>query len=273
MKSYVTLLSSKNYLKGVLVLHYSLKKVNSACPLLVLLSDELQDMEEVKAALKTYKIEFKILERTLKLPEDVATKIYSKRWIKTFDKLQVFGLTCFEKIVFLDSDMLIIRNIDSLFEKPHLTFATASEQVSGYEDWILPNSGMMVLEPKENLPDEIFAVWAKVQARKSDFSDQDLIHEYFKELIQKNNSWRVPAVFNCFVYLIDKIYKERGYNLKLKNPDKFTISVLHFAITDRPWMMSKKQIFKFYLERFFKGQFQEIKAYTLYFKALFAIKR
>jgi lipopolysaccharide biosynthesis glycosyltransferase len=274
MRNYITLISSKNYIEGVLVLDHSLKKVGSKYPLIVLVSLELyNNYKEVAEILNFNKIDFMILDKNFTLPLEIKQKIYSKRWINTFDKLQVFGLTAFSKIVFLDSDMLVVKNIDHLFEKNHLSFATASEQVKGCENWILPNSGMMVLEPEKNLPDKIFNIWPQVQSKKSDFSDQDLIQAYFADIIQNNQNWRVPAIYNCFVFLIDKIVNERKYNLRVGNPNKVTISVLHFAIKDRPWLMSKKEIIKFYVSRFFSGKFHEMKANYLYLLQLSRIRR
>ena len=68
---------------------------------------------------------------------------YNKEYLKnTFDKLNIFSLVEFEKIVYLDSDLLILENIDNLFNYPHLSCPRD-----------LPfnmtkfNSGVMVLEP------------------------------------------------------------------------------------------------------------------------------
>lgn len=269
MRAYATLLSSKNYLKGVLVLNSSLKKVNSRYPLITLISYKLYlNFKEIEGILDKHKIRYIILEERSKLPEGISKNIYSKRWINTFDKLQVFSLTSFNKIVFLDSDMLVIRNIDHLFEKKHLSFATASEQVSGYEDWNLPNSGMMVIEPRNGLSEQIFNIWPEVQSKKNDFGDQDLIHAYFADFFKKDQGWRVPATNNCFVFLIDKVLKERNYNFRLRRSDEFTISVLHFAIKERPWLMSRKHLLRFYLKKTMEGKFYEMKANYLYLKHL-----
>lgn len=274
MQSFITLLSSKNYLEGVLVLDNSLKKVGSKYPLTVLVSLDLyNNYKEIVEILAFNKIEYQILEKKITLPVEITQKIYSKRWINTFDKLQVFGLTSYSKIVFLDSDMLVVKNIDHLFDKSHLSFATASEQVSGCENWTLPNSGMMVLVPEKGLPEKIFEIWPQVQTSKKDFSDQDLIHEYFSDIIRRDQSWRVPAIYNCFVYLIDKIVRERKYNLNFKNQDKNTISVLHFAIKDRPWLMNNTEIIKFYVFRFFSGKFSEMNANYLYLLQLSKIRK
>ncbi len=272
--TYATLLSSKDYIDGVLVLNQSLINVQSKYPLKVLISLELYNsFKEIKDILALNKIDHQILDLSFTLPDSISRKIHSKRWIYTFDKLHVFGLTSFEKIVFLDSDMLVVKNIDHLFKKDQLSFATASEQVKGCEDWTLPNSGMMVLKPEKGLPEEIFNIWPQVQSKKSDFSDQDLIHAYFADIIQNNQNWRVPAIYNCFVFLIDKIVKERKYNLRIKNPDNLTISILHFAIKDRPWLMGKKEIIKFYVSRLFSGKFHEMKANYLYLLELSKIRR
>ena len=266
---YSTLLSSLDYLDGVLVLNSSLRASQSKFPLYVFMTSAFfEEHPEVAKILKFHQIPFQLFEESLKLPEQVSNQIRSKRWVNTFDKLQVFGLTEFEKVVFLDCDMLITQNIDSLFTKPHLSFATASEQVSGCEDWTLPNTGMMVIKPEAGLPEKIFKVWPEVQKKKIDFSDQDLIHYYFREKIKEGQEWRVPATYNAFVYLLDKIVKEKGYNTNFKDADAKTISVLHFAIKHRPWLMGKAEKVRFYADRFIKCKFHELKAYRYYFKVL-----
>ncbi|PTX44083.1 glycosyl transferase family 8 [Christiangramia gaetbulicola] len=272
-KTFVTLLSSPDYLKGVLVLANSLKIVESKYPLIVLMtSDFIKKNKKIIETLKKYHVEFKVLKKSFVIPDKNSRYMHSRRWVHTFDKLQVFGLTEFKKIVFLDSDMLVIKNVDELFNKPHLTFAAASEQVSGFEDWDMPNTGMMVIEPKAGTPEKIFENWQVVQSKKTDFSDQDLIHYYFKQEFKNQLDWRVPAIFNAFVFLLDKIIKENGYNLNLDDPEEKTISVLHFAIKDRPWLMNTKEIIFFYFDRLVNRKYQEIKAYRLYFRHLSKIR-
>ena len=79
-----------------------------------------------------------------------------------------------EKIVYLDSDLLILENIDNLFNYPHLSCPRD-----------LPfnmtkfNSGVMVLEPNIDDFKELKerAIEASKENRK--ISDQDIINEYF----------------------------------------------------------------------------------------------
>ena len=56
------------------------------------------------------------------LPKQLAEYIKEKNikgnmahWNNCFDKLLIFGMTEFDKLIFLDSDMYIIENIDHLF--------------------------------------------------------------------------------------------------------------------------------------------------------------
>jgi alpha-N-acetylglucosamine transferase len=41
---------------------------------------------------------------------------YSPRWIMQFTKLWLFGLTQYDKIVYLDADILIVDNLEPLFD-------------------------------------------------------------------------------------------------------------------------------------------------------------
>ena len=65
-------------------------------------------------------------------------------WAHVFSKLEAFNLTEFDKLIVLDNDILIRRNIMHWFEYP----APAATQSRGSIEW---NSGAMVIEPNEQL--------------------------------------------------------------------------------------------------------------------------
>lgn len=56
-------------------------------------------------------------------------KLQNRPWFNTtFSKLHVFGLTEFDKIVYLDADLLLLNNVDELFDKlPLVGNATSAE--------------------------------------------------------------------------------------------------------------------------------------------------
>ena len=265
MKAYLTLLSSANYLRGLLVLHRSLKAHQPSYPLIVWITDEVvKSNPELLDILDSQEVQYEFLEDTFEISESAAAEFSSHRWGATFDKLKLFSMTQFEKIVLLDSDMLITKNIDHLFDLPHLTSCCESDLVTGFEDWSLPNSGMMVIEPEEGLGQKVFDVWPVVQQRKPIFGDQDLIHEYFRAIFTRNEDWRIPAKFNCFTKLTDQIIAERGYNLNLEAPDDGTIAILHFCIHIKPWLATKTQRAELYENLESVSKTAEIRAHKLY---------
>ena len=118
-RSYVTILTTPDYLRGVAVLSASLRRVRSRHPLYVLVTDDL----DARASARAERYCSAVI-RVPAGPNPVRGETY-RHWNYTYSKLQIFGLTQFEKLVFLDADMLVCTNIDDLFERPHLSAVNA----------------------------------------------------------------------------------------------------------------------------------------------------
>ncbi|WP_227174109.1 glycosyltransferase [Thomasclavelia ramosa] len=119
---YLTVLNSEDYLPGVIVLSQCLRnKCNK--PFYVMISESLSLAARNK--LDNNQISYFIENENPLLNFDCIENIKNSKsrshWGNTFFKLQIFGLITFKKIVFLDSDMLIKSNLDSLFNLPHLS--------------------------------------------------------------------------------------------------------------------------------------------------------
>jgi alpha-N-acetylglucosamine transferase len=56
-----------------------------------------------------------------------------------YSKLRVWQLTDYDKIIFIDADLLVLKNIDKFFVHPQLSAAP--------NDKTIFNSGVMVIEP------------------------------------------------------------------------------------------------------------------------------
>lgn len=122
--SYVTVLSNDDYEAGVLGLWNSLRTVQSTYPLLVLISENVsQHIVERLSKITPVKVQ----KDELELPEDVFKDNtgFFEKWNRTFFKLKAMQLVEFSKIVLLDADMIVRRNIDHLFECPHMSCAFA----------------------------------------------------------------------------------------------------------------------------------------------------
>lgn len=136
MKTYVCVLSTDNYLDGILVLNENLKKVHSKYPLLCLINENIT--METKKVLSEFGISYRLI-NNIKFHNENETNRY---WKYTFDKLNIFSLVEYEKLVYLDADLLILDNLDDLFEKesPSMPIDLPFDP-KGF------NSGIMVIEP------------------------------------------------------------------------------------------------------------------------------
>ncbi|KAF7874246.1 hypothetical protein EAF04_002918 [Stromatinia cepivora] len=112
-KVWTTLITNTAYLSGLLTLDYSLKKHNSKYPLVALYTDAFPS--EGHAALEARGIPKQRIEYLL--PKN-GGKDYSNdpRFYDCWSKLAPFSLIEYERVVQLDSDMLVLQNMDELME-------------------------------------------------------------------------------------------------------------------------------------------------------------
>jgi len=68
-------------------------------------------------------------------------------WKNCWTKFKIFDLIEYDKIVFLDADIMVLKNLDHLFELPHMTAALDGEYFNLWEGWPHFNSGCLVIEP------------------------------------------------------------------------------------------------------------------------------
>lgn len=224
--AYVTLLSSNNYYPGVIGLFESLKLTNTICKEFVVIVNEDIDSKIIE---KFEKLNYKVLKKE---KIDFSSFIHNnsfKYWSKTFDKLHVFGLVQYDKIVFLDCDMFILKNIDELFSMPHLSGAISGKSM--VNDWDGINSGLMVIKPEEGIVPKLINVIYSHDFGK-DIGDQDIINYYYD---WPNKDLAITEYYNIFADYVDLYINEYNYN-----PSK--ISGIHFIGQIKPWMLDGEQV-------------------------------
>lgn len=109
---WTTLITNTKYLSGLLALDYSLKKHNSAYPLIALYTDAFPP--EGHRALDIRGIPKKHVPYLL----PSAQKDYGNdpRFYDCWSKLTPFSLVEYDRVVQLDSDMLVLQNMDELMD-------------------------------------------------------------------------------------------------------------------------------------------------------------
>ena len=112
MVVWTTLITNTKYLSGLLTLDYSLKKNKSRYPLVALYTDTFP--KEGHKALDIRGIPKQHVEYIL--PSVAKDFTNDPRFYDCWSKLIPFSLIQYDRIVQLDSDMLVLKNMDELMD-------------------------------------------------------------------------------------------------------------------------------------------------------------
>lgn len=168
-------------------------------------------------------------------------------WNQTFAKLSMFDLVEYEKIIFLDSDMMVLQNIDHLFQCDTFSAVAAGHAFPGHEKWVQLNSGLMVIQPElgmvERLISKIPSTVSKV------IGDQDIIHAYQPEW-PKEKQLHLSEGYNLFIDCVD-------YYLRHDILQEKEIYVLHFE-GKKPWKRSGLNWCKYFVILMLKRKWKQI---------------
>lgn len=225
--SYVSYLYGDAYIEGVINLNKRLISLKSKYPFFVVVSQvsSLGIKKLESSGVHWISSQFYI--------KDLEESDYGcfERWKKTLGKIEIFSLFNYDKLVYLDADLFINRNIDELFEKSHMSAVNAGTLKDYDDDFLGLNSGLMVIVPQMNLAEEILSYRRKIQESKSFYGDQDLINAYYHDWFYSKNLV-LPQSYNMFPSLIDEWVKLN--NTKVK--------VVHYIGEIKPWMMNFLQV-------------------------------
>ncbi|KAH0611168.1 uncharacterized protein H6S33_011595 [Morchella sextelata] len=256
-KVWTVLLTNTKYLSGLLLLDYSFKRAGTKYPLLVLYTDSLEPAGHAaldRRGIPKMRIEY-LLPRVSK---DFSN---TPRFYDCWSKLQPFSLIEYERVVQLDADMLVLKNMDELMDVPldasNRIFAAGHAcvcnpmKLSYYpSDWVPSNcgftsqhgdpetaqregapastglgtcnGGLQVVSPSMEIYERI--VGALLDPEKTghyDFSDQSLISDVFA------GQWApLPYTYNALKTL-RWCHKEIWRDEEVKN--------VHYILSPKPW--------------------------------------
>nr|KYP71235.1 Glycogenin-1 [Cajanus cajan] len=166
--AYVTVLhSSEDYVCGAIALAQSIlqtkTKTTSQTIDLILLADKSigpKSTEGLESA--GWKIQ-----RIQRIQSPFAKKGAYNEW--NYSKLRIWQLTSYDKIIFIDSDLLVLKSIEHLFSYPQLSAAG--------NDLTLFNSGLMVVEPSQCMFLHMMDKTSEVRSYNG--GDQGFLNEIF----------------------------------------------------------------------------------------------
>lgn len=229
--TYLAVCSSEDYLEGLLVLGESLRRVASQYPLTVLVTPAVS--AEVERTLIRMGMSTVRAKESVTVPRAIIERNEAHgqpHWSRTFEKLQAFELLEFTKVVYLDSDMMVMRNVDDLFDKPHMSAVAAGRGQPGNESWERLNSGCLVIVPQAGAVERMWRA-APVALRERDaVGDQDLIqiaHPGWPDRPELH----LGEEYNLFFMYLEHYTRELGYSLRGSRP----IKIVHFVGAVKPW--------------------------------------
>ena len=190
--AYVTLATTPSFLKGAHFLDYSLKRVKSKYPLIIMVTENLKEY----------------------LTEDCNYRIipYYKftnpepRYVDTVNKLQCFTLTEYDKVFFIDADILVTENVDCIFDeiqeefysgiRPH---PTMGKTFCGDRAIYIPQTGKFesILENKDfmSFPHDEAVLYYLYQHIIDRYDSLDFIYaDRFLHLSGEKKYWEVVDV-------------------------------------------------------------------------------
>uniref|UniRef100_A0A1J3GLJ0 Hexosyltransferase n=1 Tax=Noccaea caerulescens TaxID=107243 RepID=A0A1J3GLJ0_NOCCA len=161
--AYVTLLhSSEVYVCGAIALAQSIRQSGSTKDMILLHDDSIKNSSRIGLSLAGWK-----LRRVERIRSPFSKKGSYNEW--NYSKLRVWQVTDYDKLVFIDADFIIAKNIDYLFFYPQLSAAGNNK--------VLFNSGVMVLEPSACLFEDLMLKSFKIESYNG--GDQGFLNEYF----------------------------------------------------------------------------------------------
>ncbi|XP_010549836.1 PREDICTED: putative UDP-glucuronate:xylan alpha-glucuronosyltransferase 5 [Tarenaya hassleriana] len=200
-EAYVTVLhSSEAYVCGAIALAQSIRQSGSTRDLVLLHDDSLTNRS--LSGLRAAGWELRRVER---IRSPLARKGSYNEW--NYSKLRVWQVTDYDKLVFIDADIVVLKNLDHLFFYPQLSAAG--------NDKDLFNSGVMVLEPSKCMFEDLKRKSLKIESYNG--GDQGFLNENFvwwHRLSKRVNTMKFFGRSNPRRELSDGVYGVHYLGLK-----------------------------------------------------------
>ena len=129
-----------------------------------------------------------------------------------YSKLQLWSMTQFKKIIYMDSDMMAVQNIDSIFDE----YDEFSAVVDAYPG--IFNTGIFVLKPNMTTYKNLTSTYKEVDSYN--VGDQGYLNWYFGKKWRSSTSYHLPLNYNVLIK-----YRDTAIWPTIKD----NIKVVHFT--------------------------------------------
>ncbi|WP_445358085.1 glycosyltransferase [Microbulbifer sp. ANSA005] len=233
--AFVTLVNSADYVIGAQALKHSLDRTVSAYPLICMVPPNSCDPAPLEAAgckikeVYTPRFSDEFIRRHKRdslhrrAPFDKGSKPAFHDPLNNFCKLALWQLTQFDKLVFLDADTLVLRNIDHLMNYPE--FCAAPNLYEDLDGFHRMNSGLFTAVPSEATYQKMLeqldrpgVFWRR--------TDQTFLQSFFPR-------WHgLPYIYNALQYLYLNLPQLWQWD---------SIHVIHYQY-EKPWQKQHSKV-------------------------------
>ena len=238
--AYVSYMANDRDIKGVLLLNYNLKKIGTKYKYYVIIIEGVSNV--VRNILKINNIsiiDIHFREVLLKYinDDDLINDIIAKHY---YGKYLIFSLTQFDKIVYLDTDLLLMDNIDHLIELETeeknccpTIYMVYDMMVSFRDDKKLLvfvnnefNSGVIIYKPSAKFADLLFSELTSLgrDGFKLLYTDQDIFNNLYKN--GRLNIVPLHPKYNISPYLVNDLIKGNYIDKPV---------IVHYMLKPKPW--------------------------------------
>lgn len=207
-QAFVTLLSSEDYIEPVLILNRNLKDLKSQYPLLIMVTKNI--LPKVQKYLDCEKAFYKEVD-FLEYSEITKQKDAGTYLLNIASKMNVFTLTEYDKLVFLDADSIFFQNIDELMNYPDGAMYEEVNSPAGF-------AALFVCIPKNH------NIFFYMNLLHSGYMwESDLLGTLWFPF-KSNPDYRIPSTYFL--------------NITIENLDQWDLTALkgiHFCYHYKPW--------------------------------------
>ena len=236
---YVSYLSNDIDYRGVLLNKYSLNKLGSNVPHMCLCMNMVS--EDVKDILKSQgiqiiNVDFLGILKNSGLSDAMVTHLYEKHFFGKFSMFLLEGEKL-DRCIFLDSDFLIMENLDHLFdlEVTDVTMHMVPDTNLRFPDQIFFgentfNSGLIVYRPNKKVFNDMLAVAREIESDPGSLDKLATDQEFFNYLAvtSKIRIRKLAYRYNVYPHIAASL---------LNNQIEESIAVIHFISRPKPWNM------------------------------------
>jgi len=132
-------------------------------------------------------------------------------WRVAYWKLQIWRFTQYEKLIWLDTDAIMVRSIDWLFDRTPMwgqRDAWVCSNDAHFQDWLC--SGLMLIEPSEKVYQGLLEYAGTAQTKWWENGDQKLIGDYYRHIVGKPVQLLnlTEAAFGKCLGIVPNLYNE-----------------------------------------------------------------